>query len=227
MLGLGVIERVVGATDWVNHMVIVYKPNGDIRLCLDPRALNKSIVRERFQLPTRDEIFAGIQGATIFSKLDASQAFWQVRLEEGSRPLTTFVTPFEMYMYTRLPYGLCSAPEFFHKTMEQMFEDIEGVRVYMDDILIWAMSEEEHEGRLKMVKERIKKYNLYMNWDKCKLGRESVVFIGEELSKEGVRPSEDRIAAIMEMDRPVDRGGDPKSYGVNKLCGEVRAELGS
>ena len=151
--------------------------------------LNKVIVREHFQLPTREEIFAGMAGATVFSKLDASQAFWQVKLAEESRDLTTFNTPFGRYRYTRLPYGLCSAPEVFHKTMEQMFSGIEGTRVYMDDILVWGKTVEEHAERLDQVKDRILKYGLLMNWKKCELGRKEIVFIGERLSEEGIRPA--------------------------------------
>ena len=118
------------ATEWVNSIVVVSKPDGKIRVCLDPKDLNRAIMRERFQLPTREEIFAGMADATVFSKLDASQAFWQLRLSEDSKSLTTFNTPFGRYRYCRLPYGLCSAPEVFHKAMEVMMEGLEGVSLH-------------------------------------------------------------------------------------------------
>lgn len=225
MIQLGVLEKVEEPTSWVNNLVVVYKPNGDLRLCLDPRDLNKVIVRERFQLPTRDEIFAGMAGARIFSKLDASQAFWQVKLSRASRHLTTFGTPFGRYMYTRLPYGLCSAPEVFHKTMEQMFEGIEGVRVYMDDILVWGKTDEEHKARLDEVKTRINKYNLLMNWEKCELGRKEVIFIGEKLDGEGVRPSAERVEAIVKMDTPTDREAVQRALGSINYVGKFVPNL--
>ena len=162
------------------------------------------IIRERFQLPTKEDIFGGITGATLFSKLDASQAFWQVSLDKDSTHLTTFNTPYGRYQYTQLPYGLCSAPEVFHRTMEQMFENIEGVRVYMDDILVWGANHKEHKERLDQVKARIIKYGLIMNWAKCELERKEVVFIGEKLNKKGLSPSDERIEAIANMERPLD-----------------------
>jgi hypothetical protein len=99
MESLGVVEAVDEPTEWVNSMVVVSKPNGDLRVCLDPKDLNKAIVRERFQLPTREDLFADMVGAKVFSKLDASQAFWQEPLTEESQVLTTFGTPFGRYKY--------------------------------------------------------------------------------------------------------------------------------
>ena len=121
-------------------------------------------------------------GAKWFSKLDASQAFWQIKLCDKSKDYTTFNTPFGRWAYDRLPYGVCSAPEVFHKVMEQMMENINGVRVYMDDILVWGHTEKEHDERLEAVRDRIRKYGLMMNQEKCVVKKNAITFLGEELS---------------------------------------------
>ena len=179
---LGVIHKVDHPTEWVNSMVITEKPNGDLRICLDPKDLNRNILREHYPLPKKEEIFAEMCGAKWFSKLDASQAFWQIKLSDKSKDYTTFNTPFGRWAYDRLPYGVCSAPEVFHKVMEQMMENINGVRVYMDDILVWGHTEKEHDERLEAVRDRIRKYGLMMNQEKCVVKKNAITFLGEELS---------------------------------------------
>ena len=223
----GVIEKVEVPTDWVNSIVVVGKPDGKLRVCLDPKDLNKAIKRERFELPTRDDIFAGMADAKVFSKLDASQAFWQIKLGEQSQNLTTFNTPFGRYKYCRLPYGLCSAPEVFHKTMEVIMEDIEGVRVYMDDVVIWGVNLEEHNARLKEVLMRIQKYGLMMNWEKCKIRQEEITFVGEVLSRRGVRPSPTQIEAILNMKKPDCKEAVQRALGSINYVGKFVDRLSS
>ena len=179
---LGVIHKVDHPTEWVNSMVITEKPNGDLRICLDPKGLNRNILREHYPLSKKEEIFAEMCGAKWFSKLDASQAFWQIKLCDKSKDYTTLNTPFGRWAYDRLPYGVCSAPEVFHKVMEQMMENINGVRVYMDDILVWGHTEKEHDERLEAVRDRIRKYGLMMNQEKCVVKKNAITFLGEELS---------------------------------------------
>lgn len=222
---LGVIHRQEEPTDWVSDMVVVKKSNGALRVCLDPKDLNTAISREHYQLPTRDEIFAEISGATHFSKLDASQAFWQVKLSEDSKALTAFNTPFGRYAYDRLAYGLCSAPEVFHRTMEQMFGDLEGVRVFMDDILVWGPDETVHQARLDSVKQRINKYGLLMNWEKCRLNKSEITFIGETLSNKGISPSPEIISAIMDMKKPTSKEDVQRALGSINYVGKFIPNL--
>ena len=191
---LGVMHKVDHPTEWVNSMVITEKPNGDLRICLDPKDLNRNILREHYTLPKKEEIFAEMCGAKWFSKLDASQAFWQIKLCDKSKDYTTFNTPFGRWAYDRLPYGVCPAQEVFHKVMEQMMENINGVRVYMDDILVWGHTEKEHDERIEAVRDRIRKYGLMMNQEKCVVKKNAITFLGEELSEEGITPSQDRIS---------------------------------
>ncbi|XP_060083295.1 uncharacterized protein LOC132562561 [Ylistrum balloti] len=140
-----------GPTDWVNSMVTVTKPNGKIRICLDPRDLNTAIKRQHYPMLTIEEIVAWIPEAKYFSKLDATSGFWQLQLDEPSSKLCTFNTPFGRYRFLRMPFGLNSAPEVFQSVMSNMVEDIDGAEAIVDDILVWGKSVEEHDRRLQEV----------------------------------------------------------------------------
>lgn len=115
---LEVIKEIDEPSDWVSSLVILQKKTGALRVCLDPRDLNKAIKREHFKLPTREEVMAQFSGAKWFSKLDASSGFWQLRFDEESSRLCTFNTPEGRYRFLRLPYGILSAPEVYHKTID-------------------------------------------------------------------------------------------------------------
>ena len=109
MVELCIIEPVEKPMDWVNGLVVVEKPNGKLRVCLDPRPLNNAIKREHLHLPTPEEIFSQMSGACYFSKLDASSGYWQIRVDEESSNLLTFGKPSGRYRFKRLPYGIHSA----------------------------------------------------------------------------------------------------------------------
>ena len=107
--------------------------------------------------------------AKLFSKLDASSGFWQVKLDDESAKLCTFNTPFGRYMFKRLPFGISSAQDVFQAIMTEMFEDIDGVEVVVDDVVIWETTEEEHDTRLKKVLQRAQERNLKLNKDKSQI----------------------------------------------------------
>ena len=162
-----IIAKVDEPTEWVNSLVIVEKPDGKLRLCLDPRNLNKAIKREHYQLPTFDEISTRISGATLFSKLDANHGYWQIPLDEESSLLTTMNTPFGRYRFKRLPFGIHSAQEVFHKRINQAFDDIDKVETDIDDILVWGQTKEDHDRGLISTLERTRKIGLTLNIKKC------------------------------------------------------------
>lgn len=129
------------------------KKSGHVRICVDLRKLNKSVRRERFVLPTAEEITAKLNGATVFSTLDAAAGFWQIPLDKVSQKLTTFITPFTRYCFKCLPFGISSAPEIVQMTMMETLEGLEGVDVYMDDIIVHGKDMAEHDQRLQSVME--------------------------------------------------------------------------
>ena len=108
LVDLDVIERAEGPTPWISPVVVVPKPNGEIRLCVDMRQANGAIVRERHPIPTVDEVLHDLNGSTVFSKLDVKWAFHQVELSETSRPITTFAIHKGLFRYKRLMFGVCT-----------------------------------------------------------------------------------------------------------------------
>ena len=114
----GVISKVNEPTPWVNSIVINEKQSGKLRVCIDPRDLNKAVKREHYQLPTQHEITARLAGAKYFSHLDAKSGFWQIPLDTESSQLTTFNTPFGRFRFNVIPFGFVFAQEVFHRTIE-------------------------------------------------------------------------------------------------------------
>ena len=201
-------------TNWVSSMVVVKKPNGKIRVCLDPRELNKAIKRQHYKLPTREEIMAKFSNAKVFTKLDASQGFWQMKLDEESSYLTTFTTPFGRFRYKRLPFGIKSAPEVYHKTISRMFEDIPNVDTSMDDIIIHGSDYESHDRALQAVIRRIRENKIKLNKDKCQFGVKQLIFLGDLLTDTGVKPDPKKVSAIRNMPKPKDKAGIQRFLGM-------------
>ena len=225
MEAMGVITKVEEPTDWVNAFVLAEKPNGKIRVCLDPRALNRAIKREHFKLPTREEVQSKFGNAKVFSKLDASTGFWQKKLDEESSYLTTFATPFGRYRYLRLPYGISSAPEVYHRSVKDMFGGIPNVDTSMDDIIIATEDAKTHLDTVKMVLDTARRNNLKLNKDKCLLGVNQLVFLGDLLTNDGVKPDPKKVSAIVNMPAPEDKTGVHRFLGMLNYVGKWIPEL--
>ena len=205
MVKEGIIKRVKKPTSWVNSMVVVTKPNGSIRLCIDPRDLNKAVKRQHFPLLTIEEVVSRIPNAKIFSKLDATSGFWQLQLDDQSSKLCTFNTPFGRYRYLRLPFGVKCASELYQSVMSQMIEDMEGTEVIMDDILIWGRTMAEHDQRLKRVLNKAREYNLKLSPSKCEFRKSEITYVGHTLSSEGLKPDSDKLRAVEQMKAPTNK----------------------
>ncbi|GFX62026.1 uncharacterized protein K02A2.6 [Trichonephila clavipes] len=135
----GIVSKVNKPTDWVQSLVIVEKPNENLRLCLDPRDFNKVIKREHYKIPCSDDIISRLEGKKIFSVVDLKDGFWRVPLDEVTSEICTFNTPFGRYKFNKMPFGIVSAPEVFQKRNQKLFGDIEGVKIYFDDIICCRM----------------------------------------------------------------------------------------
>jgi len=147
----GVLKKVDQPTDWVSNLVVVEKKDGSLRLCLDPKDLNKAIKREHYTIHTMQAIITEFVGKTVFSTLDLKDGYWQIQLDEESSQLCTFNTPFGRYRFTRMPFGIKSASEVFQKKNEEAFSGIPGVHIVADDIIIAAESIQEHDHILTQV----------------------------------------------------------------------------
>ena len=151
-------------SEWVSSMVIAVRPGRDIRICLDPKDLNKAVQREHYPIPTVEDILAEIPNAKVFSVLDAKSGYLQIKLDYESSMLTMFNTPIGRYRWLRLPFGIKSAPEIYQRLMDMMLEGIEGARAVMDDILVAAETREEHNKILKKVIQKATEWNLKFNY---------------------------------------------------------------
>ena len=225
MVKMGIIEPVEEPSDWVNAPHVVYKPNGQLRVCMDPRHLNACIKREHFKLPTREEIMSNFAGAKIFTKLDATKGFWQLKLNEASSKLCTFITPFGRFRYLRLPFGISSAPEIYHRTVHNLFAHIEGVNTSMDDVIISGSSFEEHDQRLKEVLETCRKSGFKLNRDKCEEGVNELTFLGENISDEGVKPDPKKTDAISKFPTPDSKEALQRLLGMVNYLGRFLPDL--
>ena len=163
----GVIFRVDQPTDWCAGMVVVPKPNGKVRICVDYTKLNANVKRENFPLPVIDQSLGRLTGAKFFSKLDANSGFFQVKLAQESKLLTTFITPIGRFAFHRLPMGLSSSSEYYQKRMSQILENLDGVICQMDDVLVFGSTEKEHDERLAEVLARLERANVTLNSAKC------------------------------------------------------------
>ena len=143
-----VIEPVDEPSDCCAPMVVVPKPNENLRLCMDLTNLNEGVHRELYVMKKVEETLRSISIGTVFSKLDANSGFHQ--------KLTTFITPFGRFLLRRLPYGISSAPEYFQKRMEKELTGLQGVLCHIDDILVIGRNKEEHDERLVKVIQRLK-----------------------------------------------------------------------
>nr|XP_022311001.1 uncharacterized protein K02A2.6-like [Crassostrea virginica] len=199
---LGVIMKITTPSDWCAPIVPVVKKNGKVRICVDLKRLNKAVKREHYMLPNLDDISPKMSGAKVFSKLDATSGFHQIPLEKDSYKFTTFITPFGRYCYTRLPFGITSAPEIFQRRMSDLLSDLDGVSVIIDDVIIYGESMEEHDRRLKTVMDRLVNNGVKLNLDKCEYRKDKIEYFGHVISSAGIQPSSERIRAIQQLKPP-------------------------
>ena len=197
----GVISAVTKPTEWCSGMVVVPKPSGEIRVCVDLTPLNKAVKREIHPMATVDDNLAKICGSKIFTKLDAKSGFWQIPLHPESKLLTTFVTPFGRFCFNRLPFGISSAPEVFQRQMSMIVEGIDGVICHMDDLLIHAATQGEHDERVRKVLQRLQNAGVTLN-EKCCFSQRSIKFLGHVVSTEGIAADPEKTRAIQEFPRP-------------------------
>ena len=205
MESLGVICKRSEPTDWVSALLTVEKPNGQLRVCLDPRPLNKAIKREHFQIPTFDDVIAELNGKRKFTIIDMRDGYWNIMLDDVSSKLCTFNTPFGRYSYLRLPFGISSAPEVFQRKNYELFGDIPNVHIIFDDMIIAAADDAEHDIALRELLERARKYNVRFNRSKLQLKVPTVRYLGHCVSADGVRPDHNKVRAIVDMPTPTDR----------------------
>ena len=191
MVKKGVITRETEPTEWVSQMVAARKKNGDVRICLDPRDLNKALRRPLYPMRTADDVAFRIGNAKVFSTLDAKAGFWQIRLDKKSSMRTTCSTPFGRYIFLRMPFGINAASEVFQQAMEHLFEGY-PCTIIVDNILVWGTTNEEHDANLKKILDRVREVGLKLNFSKCKFRATGVTFVGHKFTEEGLQPDPEK-----------------------------------
>ncbi|PIK37692.1 hypothetical protein BSL78_25478 [Apostichopus japonicus] len=187
LLESGVI--IESASPYASPIVIVRKSNGDLRLCVDYRKLNEKTVKDAHPIPRIDESLDSLHGTKWFSTIDLLSGYHQVAMDEADQHKTSFTTPFGLYEYTRMPFGLCNAPGTFQRLMQACLGDMffYSVLCYLDDILVYSSTFSDHLARLQTVFDRLRKFGLKIKLKKCSFFKTKVSYLGHEVSSEGVR----------------------------------------
>lgn len=197
-----IIEKVKEAPTWVSGMSAVPKGQNDFRLVVNMTGPNRAIRRRFYKMPSMESIKARLSGARYFTKLDLKSAFHHIRLGEKSKRMTTFLAPDGMYRFTRLNFGVNSAPEAFQQKMEEILQSIPNVVIYIDDVLVFARDRDELRTTTKFVLEALKENNLTLNEDKCEFGKERLEFLGHELSAEGFNIARKKVEDVEKFRAP-------------------------
>ena len=190
-------------SEWAAPIVTVPKKDGKIRICGDYKVtINPILEVDQYPQPRPTDLFATLAGGKYFSKLDLSQAYNQIQVDAESQIFLAINTHRGLYRYTRLPFGVASAPAIFQKNMDIILQGIDNVICYIDDILISGKTEEEHLKTLSQVLSRLQKYGVHMKRSKCFFLRECVQYLGHSIDANGVHATEEKIKAIVEAPVP-------------------------
>lgn len=204
LLDQGILEK-VDCSEWATPIVPVLKRDGSIRICGDYRlTINPVLLSNQYPLPRLDHICASFGGAKFFSKIDLKDAYQQLLLEENSKPLTTINTHMGLFRYTRLCFGITSAPGEFQKVVDDLLRGIQGVGSLLDDMYISGRTREEHNQRLDKVLKILNSANLRVKLSKCSFGCKSMEYLGHKFDEKGVHATDKHIKAIQDAPPPKD-----------------------
>ena len=184
----------------MNSLVCVTKANGTLRLCLDPKDLNRAIKRPHHCTLTLDDVLPKLNGAKYFSIVDARRGYWNIKLDHASSLYTTFNSPHGRYRFLRLPFSLICAQDIFQKKVDETFGNLPGVTGIADDIVIYGCDLVDHDTNLKAVMECARETGLRFKADKCKIRCTEIPFFGHIISSNGLRPDPQNVEGISNMD---------------------------
>ena len=190
-------------SEWGTPLVIVRKPEGKIRMCGDYKVtLNPMIAEVSTPCLNVEDLLSEVGDSSYFSKVDLEGAYLQLKLNEKSKKLTTINTPWGLFQYNRLPFGVKSAPAIFQTAMLKIVSGLEGILVYLDDILVHSSSLEDHNSRLKLLLDHLNEYNVYLNAKKCVFNVSVINFLGHTLSAKGIQPNKKLISSLKDAPYP-------------------------
>lgn len=197
------ILRKVSFRNWASPIVVVPKKNSEIRICMDfKKTLNQVLNTDHCVLPLPEEIYSSLSGQRFFTVIDLKGAYQQLRVGEKSQELLVINTHLGLFGFTRLTYGVSSAPGIFQSVMDTILSGQKNTKCYLDDILVYGSSLKECYENVKNVFRKLQEFNVKINVSKCKFFKKEVEFLGHNIDNKGIHPTEDKIKAIKEAPSP-------------------------
>uniref|UniRef100_A0A8C9SK33 ribonuclease H n=1 Tax=Scleropages formosus TaxID=113540 RepID=A0A8C9SK33_SCLFO len=189
---------------YASPIVVVRKKNGTIRMCVDYRTLNRRTIPDQYTVPRVEDALACLSGSQWFSVLDLRSGYYQIPLSAADKEKTAFICPAGFYQFERMPQGICGAPATFQRVMERTVGDMNLLEclVYLDDIIVFGRTLEEHEQRLLKVLDRLKEEGLKLSLDKCQFCCPSVTYLGHVVSRDGIATDPSKVDAVKSWPRP-------------------------
>ena len=185
-------------------MLFVQKKDGTLSLCIDYRQLNRVTIKNRYPLPHIDDLFDQLRGACVFSKIDLRSGYYQLKIRSDDVLKTAFRTRYGHYEFFVMPFGLTNAPAAFMGLMNKVFQQYldRFVIVFIDDILVYSRTKEEHVRHLSLVLKKLRKHRLYAKFSKCQFWLNQVAFLGHVISAQGIQVNPQKIAVVESWEQP-------------------------
>ena len=200
---LGIVRR--SNSPFASPLHMVPKADGGHRPCGDYRNLNAATKPDRYPIPHIQDFAMNLRGARVFSKVDLYKGYYNIPVAEADIHKTAVITPFGLFEFLRLPFGLCNAAQSFQRLMDTVLRDIPCIFVYLDDILIATPDEASHRRALRQLFGRLREHGLAVNASKCVFGQAELTFLGHRITANGIAPLPDRVQAIEKFPTPTDK----------------------
>lgn len=196
MIDTDVIEE--SESPWASNVVMKLKPNGKWRICIDYRRLNEVTIADKYPLPLIDDLLQDARGTLFMSTIDLHSGFWQIKIREDDKEKTAFVTPFGMYQFKRMPFGLKNASASFQRLINKFKNSLPEMKIltYLDDIILVSTTFDKHLEELDQVFQQLRKFKLRANREKCHFACAEVKYLGHIITMQGIRADPAKIEAI-------------------------------
>ena len=189
---------------WGAPVLFVKKKDGSLRLCIDYRGLNEVTIKNKYPLPLIDGLFDQLQGSVVYSKLDLRQGYYQLRIKKEDIPKTAFNSRYGHFEFVVMPFGLTNAPTAFMDLMQRIFKKYldQFVVIFIDDILVYSKTREDHAKHLEIVLQVLREHKLYAKFNKCEFWLEEISFLGHRISKNGIAVDPTKVEAVTLWKQP-------------------------